>query len=50
VLIKTNIASAAVRDVEPVYCERYMIDYNNKASARQDDALDRPTDTGVWNW
>ena len=32
---------AAVRDVEPVYYERYMIDYNNKPAADQQGTQDR---------
>ncbi|WP_171054902.1 DUF5078 domain-containing protein [Mycobacterium sp. DBP42] len=32
---------AAARDVEPVYYERYMIDYNNKPVADQQGAQDR---------
>ena len=32
---------AAVRDVEPVYYERYMIDYNNKSPDVQQWARDR---------
>jgi Domain of unknown function (DUF5078) len=32
---------AAVRDVEPVYYERYMIDYNNRPVDVQDAARDR---------
>jgi Domain of unknown function (DUF5078) len=32
---------AAVRDVEPVYYERYMIDYNNKSPDIQQGARDR---------
>lgn len=32
---------AAARDVEPVYYERYMIDYNNKPAADQQGAQDR---------
>lgn len=32
---------AAARDVEPVYYERYMIDYNNKAPELQQETQDR---------
>ncbi|MGV0740885.1 DUF5078 domain-containing protein [Mycolicibacterium sp. XJ870] len=32
---------AAVRDTNPVYYERYMIDYNNKPAADQQGARDR---------
>jgi hypothetical protein len=32
---------AAARDVEPVYYERYMIDYNNKPAGDQQGAQDR---------
>ncbi|WP_372513149.1 DUF5078 domain-containing protein [Mycobacterium stomatepiae] len=32
---------AAARDVEPVYYERYMIDYNNKPAVDQQGAQDR---------
>ncbi|BDY32044.1 hypothetical protein BN978_06640 [Mycolicibacterium mageritense DSM 44476 = CIP 104973] len=32
---------AAARDVEPIYYERYMIDYNNKPVADQEGARDR---------
>jgi hypothetical protein len=32
---------AAARDVEPVYYQRYMIDYSNKPVADQQDAQDR---------
>jgi len=32
---------AAARDVEPIYFERYMIDYNNKPAADQQSAQDR---------
>ena len=32
---------AAVRDVRPVYYERYMIDYNNKPADVQQGAQDR---------
>ncbi|MBU3749609.1 MAG: DUF5078 domain-containing protein [Mycobacterium sp.] len=43
-MIKTNCDAeqimAAARDVEPVYYERYMIDYNNKSPVIQQAARD----------
>ena len=46
---------AAARDVEPVFYERYMIDYINKSPETHQAVTDicakyPPNDQGVWDW